>query len=200
MEILMILFCVTMLVIAAVSLIEEYIRMLAFQGFILFLMSIIDFGNLNRSDFFIMVFETLGLKTIIMPLVLRQIVRKNDVNRELEPHISNFFSILITTIIYVAGLLIAFWVSAAAPEIRPLHFGLSLATMLAALFIIVNRKKVITHVLGFMILENGIFLLSLSMAREMPIIVNMGVLLDLFVGIFLLGIFVNKIHEKENEG
>ena len=50
-----------------------------------------------------------------------------------------------------------------------------------------------------MIFENGVFLLSLSMAGEMPIIVDLGVLLDLFVGIFLLGIFVNAIHEKESE-
>jgi hydrogenase-4 component E len=70
--------------------------------------------------------------------------------------------------------------------------------MLAAMFIIVNRKKVITHVLGYMIFENGIFLLSLSMAGEMPIIVDLGVMLDLFVGIFLLGIFVNAIHQKES--
>ena len=197
MEILIIFFCITMLVISAVSRIEEYIKMLAVQGFILFIMSMIDFSNLDPIHFSIMLLETLGLKTIFMPMFLMYIVRKNEVSRELEPYVSNFYSVVITTAIYVAGLLIAFWVAGVAEDIRPLHFGLSLATMLAAMFIIVNRKKVITHVLGYMILENGIFLLSLSMAREMPIIVNLGVLLDLLVGVFLLGIFVNKIHEKE---
>ena len=195
----MIVFCITMLIISAVSRIEEYIKMLAAQGFILFLMCLVDYGNMDRVHFIIMVLETLGLKTILMPLLLRYIVRRNELNRELEPYLSNYFSVLITTVIYVAGLLISFWVSGAAPEIRPLHFGLSLATIIAAMFIIVNRKKVITHVLGYMILENGIFLLSLSMAREMPIIVNLGVFLDLFVGVFLIGVFVNKIHEKESE-
>lgn len=197
MEILIIFFCITMLIISAVSRIEEYIKMLAVQGFILFIMSMIDFSNLDPIHFSIMLLETLGLKTIFMPMFLMYIVRKNEVSRELEPYVSNFYSVVITTAIYVAGLLIAFWVAGVAGDIRPLHFGLSLATMLAAMFIIVNRKKVITHVLGYMILENGIFLLSLSMAREMPIIVNLGVLLDLLVGVFLLGIFVNKIHEKE---
>lgn len=199
MEILIIVFCITMLIIAAVSRIEEYIKMVAVQGFILFLMSVVDFGNVDRVHFVIMTLETLGLKTVLLPLLLGWIVRRNDLNREIEPYISNFFSVLITTGIYVAGLLISWWVSGAATDIRPLQFGLSIATMLAAMFIIVNRKKVITHVLGYMILENGIFLLSLSMAREMPIIVNLGVFLDLFVGIFLIGVFVNKIHEKESE-
>lgn len=199
MEILIIFFCITMLIISAVSRIEEYIKMLAVQGFILFIMSIIEFRHIDVTHFIIMVLETLGIKTIVMPMFLMYIVRKNEITRELEPYLSNFYSLLITTLIYVAGLFISFWVSGVAQDIRPLHFGLSIATMLVAMFIIVNRKKVITHVLGYMILENGVFLLSLSMAGEMPIIVDLGVLLDLFVGIFLLGIFVNAIHEKESE-
>lgn len=199
MEILIIFFCITMLVISSLSRIEEYIKMIAVQGFILFLMSVIEFRNMDVTHFTIMVCETLGLKTILMPIFLMYIVRKNEITRELDPYLSNFYSLLITTGIYVAGLFISFWVSGAAKDIRPLHFGLSIATMLAAMFIIVNRKKVITHVLGYMIFENGIFLLSLSMAGEMPTIVNLGVILDLFVGIFLLGIFVNAIHEKESE-
>lgn len=199
MEILIIIFCITMLVISGVSRIEEYIKMISIQGFILFLMSIIDFANMDILHFSIMVVETLVVKTIVMPMLLMHIVRKNEVSRELSPYISNFYSVLITTVIYTFGLYISFWSAGVAKDIRPLHFGLSIATMLAAMFIIVNRKKVITHVLGYMILENGIFLLSLSMAREMPVIVNLGVLLDLLVGIFLLGVFVNKIHEKEGE-
>ncbi len=199
MEILIIFFCISMLIISAVSRIEEYIKMIAIQGFILFLMSIVEFRNLDMTHFVIMVLETLGLKTIIMPMFLMYIVRKNEITRELDPYLSNFYSLLITTSIYVAGLFISFWVSGVAQDIRPLHFGLSIATILVSMFIIVNRKKVITHVLGYMIFENGVFLLSLSMAGEMPIIVDLGVLLDLFVGIFLLGIFVNAIHEKESE-
>ena len=199
MEILIIFFCITMLIISAVSRIEEYIKMISMQGFILFLMSVIEFRNIDLTHFVIMVLETLGIKTIIMPMFLMYIVRKNEITRELEPYLSNFYSLLITTAIYVAGLFISFWVTGAAHDIRPLHFGLSIATMLAAMFIIVNRKKVITHVLGYMIFQNGIFLLSLSMAGEMPIIVDLGVMLDLFVGIFLLGIFVNAIHQKESE-
>jgi len=198
MEILIIFFCITMLIISSLSRIEEYIKMLAVQGFILFLMSIFELRNGDITHSVIMATETLGLKTIIMPMFLMYIVRKNEITRELEPYLSNFYSLLITTGIYVAGLFISFWVSGAAKDIMPLHFGLSIATMLAAMFIIVNRKKVITHVLGYMIFENGIFLLSLSMAGEMPIIVSLGVLLDLFVCIFLLGIFVNAIHEQES--
>jgi hydrogenase-4 component E len=65
--------------------------------------------------------------------------------------------------------------------------------MLTGFFIIATRKKLITHIMGYMILENGIFLLSLSAAKEMPFIVNLGVSMDIFIGVFLAGIFINRI-------
>ena len=67
--------------------------------------------------------------------------------------------------------------------------------IVSSLFLIVNRKTIITHILCYMMLENGIFLLSLSVANELPLLVNLGVLLDLFVGVYLFVIFFNKIQE-----
>ena len=56
-----------------------------------------------------------------------------------------------------------------------------------------TRKKLITHVIGFLVIENGVFILSLAVGSEIPILVNTGILLDLFVSVLLLGIFVNRI-------
>ncbi len=78
-------------------------------------------------------------------------------------------------------------------------FGVSLSIIVSGLFIIITRKKIITQVMGFMLMENGIFLLTLSASREMPFIVALGVLLDIFMAIYLLGLFVNKIHDAFEE-
>jgi hydrogenase-4 component E len=69
----------------------------------------------------------------------------------------------------------------------------SIALIIGSLYLIINRKRIITHILCYMLLENGIFLLSISTANEMPMLINMGVLLDLFMGIYLLVVFHNKI-------
>ena len=68
--------------------------------------------------------------------------------------------------------------------------------ILSALFIIMTRKKLITHIIAFIFLENGIFLLSLSVAQEMPFIVNLGVMLDIFAWVLLAGIFVKMIQSS----
>jgi len=79
--------------------------------------------------------------------------------------------------------------------VQPLYFGMSISVMMVSLLLIVRRKRIITHILCYMTLENGIFLLSLSVANEMPLLINLGVLLDLFVAIYLLVIFFNMIQE-----
>jgi hydrogenase-4 component E len=194
-EILIILLGTSMLYVFAVSRIEAYVKILAFQGVLLFLLVIIDIKDISWLNIIFLSIETLLVKGIAIPLFLLIIIRKNEISREVEPYISQFYSLLIAVVIYIFGFAAAFWSAETGGEIKPLYFGISIVIIVSSLFLIINRKKIITHILSYMMLENGIFLLSLSVANEMPMLVNIGVLLDLFVGIYLFTIFFNKIEE-----
>jgi hydrogenase-4 component E len=61
------------------------------------------------------------------------------------------------------------------------------------LYLIVTRKKIITHVIGYIIIENGVFVLSLAVGNEMPMLVNLGIMLDIFASVLILGVFFNRI-------
>lgn len=196
---LIVLFGVTMLYVAATSRIEAYVRMLALQGLILFLLVAADWQSFHLLNLLFLAVETLGFKAVIIPWFLQRVVRRNGVYRELEPYIPNFFSVVIASLIFAFGFLLAYGSLEFARDIKPLYFGVSVSTMMTGLLVITTRKMLITHVAGFMMLENGIFLLSLSMAREMPLLVNLGVLLDIFLGIFLLGLFATKIKSTFDE-
>ncbi len=185
----------TILYIFPASRLEAYVKTLAVQGILLFFLVIIDIKEINWLNILFLSFETLILKGIIIPYFLLSVIRKNEINREIDPYISQFYSILIGSIIFIFGFLAAFWSARLDAEIKPLYFGISIVMIISSLFLIINRKRIITHILCYMILENGIFLLSLSVANEMPMLVNLGVLLDLFVGIFLFAIFFNKIQQ-----
>ena len=190
---LIVLFGVTMLYVAATSRIEGYIRVLALQGVLLFLLVMTDWPHLQLLNLLFLAVETLGFKTVIIPWFLLRVVRRNGISRELEPYIPNFYSVVIASLIFAFGFFLAYWSLDFAADIKPLYFGVSVSTMMTGLLVITTRKMLVTHVAGFMMLENGIFLLSLAMAREMPLLVNLGVLLDIFMGIFLLGLFATKI-------
>jgi hydrogenase-4 component E len=78
-------------------------------------------------------------------------------------------------------------------QLNKVYFVAALSSLFTGLYIIGTRKKILTHVMGFLVIENGVFILSLAVGNEMPMMVNSGILLDLFITVLLLGIFVNKI-------
>lgn len=80
--------------------------------------------------------------------------------------------------------------------VSPMYFGVSSAMIIISLWLITIKHKVLSNVIGFITMENGIFLLSLSVAKEMPIIVNLGVLLDIFIAVFILGMLVKEINNE----
>ena len=194
-DVLIILLGTTMLYIFAVSRLEAYVKTLSLQGLLLFLLVIWDIKQLSWINVAFLSIETLLIKSIAIPFFLLTVIRKNEINREVEPYISQFYSLLIASAIFIFGFVAAFWGAKTGGEIKPLYFGVSIVIIVSSLFLIINRKKIITHILCYMMLENGIFLLSLSVANEMPMLVNIGILLDLFVGIYLFIIFFNKIQE-----
>lgn len=194
-DFLIVLFGLTMIYIAGTSRIEAYVRALFLQGVILFLLVVLDYGTGNVPNLVFLSFETLVVKAVAIPVFLIRIIHKNEIERELQPYIPNFYARLVATVIFGLGFYAAYWSIGNAPELRPLYFGTSVSTIVLGLLVIVTRKKIITHVIGFMLMENGIFLMALSIAKEMPFIVALGVLLDLFVAVYLLGTFISKIHE-----
>lgn len=190
---LILIFGLTMIYLALRSRYDSYIKAIAFQGVILFALVMLDAGEIDTFTTVFLAVEALGFKAVLIPFMLLRIVRKNNLVQETDPHIPQFSSVVIATIILLLGFYMAFWVAGTGEDIKPLYFGISISNMVVSLFIIVTRKNIITHVMGFMLLENAIFLLSLSIAVEMPLIVSMGVLLDLFLVLFILGLFVGKI-------
>ncbi len=196
---LILLFGVTMIYASSSTRVESYIKTLSFQGVLLFL---IVLGNHTWTDYISLAFlaaETLVFKAVIIPLFMTRIVRKNGIFREVEPYIPYFYSLIFTSIMFAAGIFISFWVIDQMQSLRPVYFGVAVSVIISGMFLIMTRKKLITHVMCYIMMENGIFLLTLSVIKEMPMIVNLGVLLDIFAAVFILGLFATKINEAFDE-
>ncbi|MBP7864718.1 MAG: hypothetical protein KA419_02115 [Acidobacteria bacterium] len=196
---LILLFGVTMLYSAATGRLESYVRVLALQGMVLFVLVLLEFDPSHPWSFVIPAVETLGFKAVVIPLFLLRVVRKNEVRRDLSPVLSPFHSLVLAGVIFALGFFLAGTATGAMRADRTFHFGVAVSVILLALLLIVTRRMLITHAIGYMMLENGIFLLSLAVAREMPFLVHLGILLDVFMLIFLLGLFVTKIKSTWDE-
>jgi len=194
-----ILFGLTMLYFASTSRIISHIRLLVGQGILLFLIACYSFGHLSLLDSMFLTAETLIAKTIIIPWFLYKVLRRTRSNRDVSPTIPHFYCLLISSLVLLAGFLVAnYWITP-LKMISPLHFGVAFATIIISLWLITIKHHIISNVIGFITMENGIFLLSLSIAKEMPILVNLGVLLDVFIAVYILGLFVNVINKEFND-
>lgn len=168
------------------------IRAMSLQGVVLGIMPLLMEHDLDWRVGLI-AFATVAGKGVLIPALLRRATRASRVDRELDPFLGFVPSLLLG-----AGVTIAAVAGARALPLLPEHAGLllvpgALATVLTGLLLLVGRTKAISQVCGYLILENGIYLFGLLLIEAMPLLVEAGVLLDLTVGVFVLGIIVDRI-------
>jgi len=139
---------------------------------------------------------TMVLKAAIVPSILFWAIRHVSMRSEIKPIIGFGSSIILGTML-IAG---AFWVSLSLKLpgrlVSDLILPCSLSTVLLGFMIMVTRTRAVTQVLGYLIMENGIFLFAVSLSQEMPVLIEMGILLDIFVAGFIMAIVVNHINEE----
>jgi len=190
-SVLLIIFTITLLYLGIAHRLLTYIKILALQGVLLFGIVFIQLIEINVINLAFILLETIIFKTLAIPLFLNYVMKRNRITRDAEPFLPNFFSLIIITLIIITTFILSNAV--AGSQIGKIYFVVSLSTLFTGLYIIVTRNKIITHVMGYLVIENGVFILSIAVGSEMPMLVNLGILLDIFASVFLLGIFVNKI-------
>jgi hydrogenase-4 component E len=190
-DVLLITFLITLFYMAIANRLLTYIRVLAFQGVLLFVVVFIQLKEISTLNLVLILLETIIFKSLAVPIFLTYILKRNKITREAEPFLPNFVSLIITTFIVVVTILLSN--SIKDTHLDKIFFVVALSTLFFGLYIIASRRKIITHVMGYMVIENGVFVLSLAVGNEMPMLVNLGIMLDIFASVLILGIFLNKI-------
>ena len=190
-NVLLIVLLISLLYLSIANRLLTYIKILAFQGVILFGVALIELSEINTLNLVLILLETIIVKAILVPLFIKYIIKRNNITRETEPFVPNFVSLIIVTTIIVITILLSN--SITDTHLEKISFIVALSTLFTGLFIIGTRKKIITHVMGYTVIENGVFILSLAVGNEMPLLVNLGIMLDIFASVLILGIFLNKI-------
>lgn len=190
-DVLLITFIITLFYIAIANRMLTYLKVLAFQGVLLFVVVFIQLNEINPVNLALILLETIVFKSVAVPLFMAYVLKRNNITREAEPYLPNFVSLIITTLIVVVTILLANGVK--DNHLEKIFFVVALSSLFTGLYFIATRRKIITHVIGYLIIENGVFVLSLAVGNEMPMLVNLGIMLDIFASVLILGIFLNKI-------
>jgi hydrogenase-4 component E len=190
-NVLLIIFIITLLYISIANRIYTYIRILLIQGVILFGVTLLQLHEINTLNLVLILLETVVFKAIAAPMFLSYVIKKNNITREAEPYLPNFLSLVIITLTIIGTTLLAN--SIKDTKLDKIFFIVALSALFSGMYLIATRRKIITHVIGYMVIENGVFVLSLAVGNEMPMLVNLGVMLDIFASVLILGIFLQKI-------
>lgn len=137
-----------------------------------------------------------AIKGLLIPTMLHRALRDAAIRREIEPYVSFVTSLVLGAVATAVAVLFADRLPLAPEHQGSLIVPTSLATVLVGFLLLTTRRKAITQVVGYLVLENGIFIMGLTLHDAMPSLVEVGVLLDLLVAIFVIGIVINHIHRE----
>ena len=172
--------------------INKSIQVAVVQGVLLGLLPL-AMGLGRHLHILLMVAAAVGVKGWLIPYLFRRATRKVKIHREVDPYVGFTASLVLCAL----GTGLALLLASSLPLAPGTGFGLfvpaSLSTLLTGFILLITRRKALTQVVGYLVLENGIYLFGLMLVEEMPMLVETGILLDLFVGIFVMGIVINHI-------
>ena len=172
------------------------IQIFAFQSFVLSLMPLLS----HPSDIGVhhagMALATLILKVFFIPYFLFWAIRHVAIRREMKPLIGYGTTLLLGGLFIAGTFLFSSSLELPLKTVSQLWVPSAFSMIAMGFLILISRGKAISQVIGYLVMENGIFLFALLLIEKMPLVVEMGILLDVFVGVFVMGIVVNHINEE----
>lgn len=186
-----IIFAISLIYLALTERVARFITLLIIQGILLAGIAYWHLKHIDAIHLSFILLETLVVKSIGIPLFLNYLRKRNRLNRLNESKVPTFVSILILSAGLVFGFLLSNYLH--DTHIDTIFFAVAISSVIAGLFFIISHRNVFTHLIGYLVIQNGIFLMSLSVGAEMPMLINNAILLDLFISVLVLGIFINKV-------
>ena len=139
---------------------------------------------------------TLALKVILLPWLLYRLIRKLDVRWDVEQLINIPTTMLVGIVLVVFSFNLAVPISQLASTVTRATLGIAMACVMLSFLMMITRRKAIPQVIGFLSMENGLFFAATSATYGMPMVVELGIALDVLVGMLILGVFFFQIREQ----
>jgi hydrogenase-4 component E len=190
--------CAALLLLIAFAMLSQrrilsLINLFAMQGLVLSVSTAIVAYSSQQHHLYYSAALTLVLKVLLLPWILHRLIRKLNVKWDVE----TMFNIPITMLVGIALVVFAFNLAAPisqmAGTITRSTLGIAMASVLLSFLMMITRSKAVPQVVGFLAMENGLFFAATSATYGMPMVVELGIALDVLVGMFILGIFFFQI-------
>lgn len=196
-NLLVVIFIVSLIYLSKVEMVKSYFGLMALQGVLLFGLAYLELKETDLIQLLFILVETLLFKAAFVPWFLQRIT-KNKIHRHHSGPVKGYYSVFFTAIIIIASFLVSFALHdqfKTDADLQVKYFTAAISSILVGLFIAINNRDLVTHLISYLVIENGIFLLSLALGSDLPMFVNAAILLDIFTSVLIMGIFFNKVKD-----
>jgi hydrogenase-4 component E len=192
-----IVFAITLIYFSVTERFRIYVNLITTQGLLLFALSFLELERITLTTLLFVATETLLFKVIVVPSLLYRIIKKTGEEKVHERAMPGFYSLLFVSMGLILSIVVSFSLKTTPGNL--LFFIVSFFAIYTGLFLIISHKKVFSHLVGFLVVENAVLLLSMAIGSQIPMLINIGILLDIFVSVLILGIFVMRVKQHTSE-
>ena len=172
------------------------VNLLAFQGVLLGLATLLLGWRTGHTHLYVSAGMTLALKALFLPWLLHRLIRRLNVYWDSEPLLNIAATMLVGLLVVIFAFGLAQPIAALATTSTRSSIGIAVAVVLLAFLTMITRRKAMSQVVGFLSMENGLFFGAMSATYGMPMIIELGVALDILVAMLVLGVFFFQIREQ----
>ena len=191
---LVILYVVSLVYLSITERFRNFASIMMLQGWLLFAIAMLRLHTIAPAELGFIALETLIFKAIVVPAILFRIIRKTKINRVRTSGTSQFHALLLSLAALVVSASVPYYIADSTVDL--VFFGVALYALLSGLILIVLRQRLFSHLVGFLVIENGVFLFSTAIGVEMPFLIGIAILLDILMSVLMLGVFFTKIDGK----
>jgi len=193
--------CAALLLLVAFAMLAQrrivtLVNLLAIQGVLLLLATVLLAWRTGERHLYVSAALTLALKVILLPWLLHRLIRRLQVYWDTEPLLNISGTLLVGLLVVVFAFGLAQPISALASTATRSAIGIAVAVILLSFLTMITRRKAMSQVIGFLSMENGLFFGAMSATYGMPMVVELGVALDVLVAVLVLGVFFFQIREQ----
>lgn len=172
------------------------VRALRIQGFALAAVAVVLGLHEHDAEPVVVAGLVLALKGVVLPGVLLRIVRSSDEGREVEPLVNVPASLLAGAVLTLLAYATSRDIVALDPTPESKAIPIGIAVVLIGFFVLVTRRKAVTQIVGFLLLDNGIALVAFLATSGVPLVVELGAALDILSGVFILQVLTSRMRAK----
>ena len=189
---LIILYVLTLIYLSIADRFRNHTTILAVQGLLLFGIAMARLHSFHPVELSFIIVETLVFKAIVIPAILMRVINKTKINR-IHSSSTQFGALVMSIMALIASCTITYYMADNRTDM--IFFGVALYALLSGLLLIVLRKRIFAHLVGFLVIENGVFLFSMAIGVELPMLINLAIMLDILISILILGMFLRRLDD-----